>query len=355
MNCFSRYLIREIVPLYGAGLIALLLLLLSYFFLGQFAAILARGAPLPLVAQYLLFKLPVAAGRGIPLALLFAALLAFSRLAQDGEIKAALLLGLSPKRFALPVVSLGLIVSLLSFTVNEALIPWSEQRAGEVQSEILMQSPDTFLEAGSFFSDALGRSIYLEALEPGGAFRGVTVIQPGGAQGPREIIQAERGVLRRAEGVWQLSGLRFRTFRASRLVLDAEAETGLLPVRELAAGAGTVSELTYLPLRELLARLREGGGAMPAEWTALHRKFAEPLAAVTFALFALAVGLVSFRRNLGLGLVAVLFLTFTYYATWSVANTLGAQGTIPAWLAGWLPVALYGLAAALLLAFAWRR
>jgi lipopolysaccharide export system permease protein len=353
---FSRYLISEILPLYGAGLVALLLLLLSYFFLGQLAAILARGVPLTLVAQFLLYKLPVAAGRGIPLALLFAALLTFTRLAQDGEIKAALLLGLSPKQFAVPMLGLGLLISLLSFTINEAVIPWSEQRANEVQKDILIQSPDTFLEEGSFFSDALGRSIYIEALEPGGNFRNVTVIQSSGAQGPREIIQAERGVLSEAEGVWNLSGLRFRTFRNSRLVLDASAETGILPVRELAAGTNVVTELTYLPMRELLARLRDrSSGPLPAEWTALHRKFAEPLAAAAFALFALAIGLVSFRRNFGLGLVSVLFLTFVYYATWSVANTLGAQGTIPAWTAGWLPVALYFFAALILLAVSWRR
>ncbi|TVR86656.1 MAG: YjgP/YjgQ family permease, partial [Trueperaceae bacterium] len=44
-----------------------------------------------------------------------------------------------------------------------------------------------------------------------------------------------------------------------------------------------------------------------------------------------------------------------YYATWSVAKLLGAQGTIPAALAGWAPVGLYAIAAALLLVVSWRR
>jgi lipopolysaccharide export system permease protein len=94
---------------------------------------------------------------------------------------------------------------------------------------------------------------------------------------------------------------------------------------------------------------------MAAERTALHRKFAEPAAATAFALFALAIGLYSFRKNLGLGLVSVFLLTFIYYATWSVFNLLGAQGTLPPWLAGWAPVALYAASGGLLLGLVWRR
>ena len=352
---FSLYLFREILPLYGAGLIALLILLLAFFFINFLADILARGAPPALVAQFLLYKLPGAAGRGIPLALLFAALLGLTRLAQDSEIKASLLLGLSPRQFAVPLLLLGMCISAVSFIINEAVIPWSEDRANGVQKDILIQSPDSFLEEGSFFTDALGRSIYIESLEPGGKFRNVTVIQSGGSQGPREVIQARAGQLDNTGGVWNLEDIRFSTYRAGRLVLDAQSEKAILPVRELTAGTGTATELTYLPLRDLIARLRDpSGGRQPAEWTALHRKFAEPLAATAFAVFALAIGLLSFRRNFGLGLVSVLFLTFIYYATWSVANSLGAQGTIPAWTAGWLPVFLYAAAGAGLLAVTWR-
>src|SRR5690606_12050568 len=127
-------------------------------------------------------------------------------------------------------------------------------------------------------------------------------------------------------------------------------------VRGLAARSAGSMDLVYLPLRDLVTRLRTNPDQpKPAEWTALHRKVAEPAAATAFALFALAVGLFTFRRGAQLGFVAVLFLTFVYYATWSVSKLLGAQGTLPAWLAAWLPVGVYLLAAAALLLAARRR
>lgn len=356
MKRFSRYLFAEILPLYVAGLAVLLILLLASFLLGVLAEALSRGASATLIAQFLLFKLPAAAGPGLPLALLFAALLGLSRLGQDSEIKAALLLGLGPGRFALPVLLLGLSVSALSLINNEAVIPWSEERALAVQKDILLQSPETLVEAGSFFSDALGRSIHLESVRPGGRIGGVTVIQPGGSSGPTELYRAATGRLDDEAGVWLLQDITFRTFRQSRLVLEATADELVLPVRDLIAGSTGSPDLTYLPLRDLIERISaDPGRRKPAEWTALHRKAAEPLAATAFAVFALAISLFTFRRGASLGFVSVLFLTFVYYATWSVAKLLGAQGTVPAWIAGWTPFLLYAVVGAGLLALSWRR
>ncbi len=320
MRRWGRYLLQEILPLYFAGLAMLLLLLLGGFMLELLADALSRGVPIGLMARYLLYKLPVAATYGIPL-------------------------------------TLGLLVIAVRFFNNEVVVPRSERLALEVQKDILLRSPESLVQEGSFFTDALGRSIFIERLEPGGAFSGVTVITPGGARGPSEVIRAESGQLDEESGVWNLQGLAMRVYRNSRLVLDFKAETGVLPVQGLSAASSTPSDLALLPTGELLQRIRNApqDREQPAEYTALHRKLAEPLAATAFAIFALAVALFSFRRGVPLGLVSVMFLTFVYYATWSVFKLLGAQGTIPPWLGGWGPLLLYLGAGLLLLVWSWRR
>ncbi len=356
MKRWGRYLLAEIMPLYFAGLALLLLLLLGGFMLELLADAISRGVPAGLIARYLLYKLPVAAIYGIPLALLFAALLGLSRLVQDSEMKAARLLGLGPGQFIWPIVTLGLIVSAVSVINNELIVPRTERLALEVQKDILLRSPEALLDEGSFFTDALGRSIFIEQLESGGRFSGVTVITPGGSRGPSEVIRAASGQLDEEQGVWHLSDIGMRVYRSSRLVLDFSAESGVLPVQGLSAASSTPMDLALLPLSELLQRIRSGGEReQNAEYTALHRKFAEPLAATAFAVFALAVALFSFRRGVPLGLVSVMFLTFVYYATWSVAKLLGAQGAIPPWLGGWGPLLLYLGVGLLLLIWSWRR
>jgi lipopolysaccharide export system permease protein len=300
--------------------------------------------------------LPIAAGPAIPLALLFATLLGLTRLTQDSEVKAALLLGLGPGRFLVPMLLLGLLIAGIGFINNNVIIPWSQQRAQEIQKDILLQNPDVFLQDRTFFQDpALGRSIFIERLTSEG-FENITVIQSGGSSGPREMITAEAGQPDEESGVWNLQGIRFSTYRDNRLVLDSRAATARLPVRQLSVSDTSQQVLRYLPLRELIARIRSSEpGTTRAEWTALHQKISEPVAAVAFAVFSLAVALVSFRRAAGLGLVAVLFLTFIYYATWTLADVVGRNGILPGWIAGWLAVALYAVVGGALLAFSWRR
>ena len=170
------------------------------------------------------------------------------------------------------------------------------------------------------------------------------------------MIRAGSGTLNDDGTSWDLKDLSMRVYRASRLVLDFQAQSGVLPVQGLSAASSIPSDLAMLPLPELRERIESGGSReQPAEYTALHRKFAEPLAATAFAVFALAVALFSYQRGVPLGLVSVMFLTFVYYATWSVFKLLGAQGAIPPWLGGWGPLLLYLLAGVVLLAWSWRR
>lgn len=354
MSRYGRSLLREIAPLYAAGLAVLLLLLLVSFLLGLLADALARGAPAGLVARYLLFKLPGAASAGLTLALLFAALLALARMAGDRELRAALSLGLSPAALLRPLVVAGLLVALLAMINNELVVPWAEARALDTQKELLLEAPEAWLQEGAFFTDGRGRSLFLDRLAGGGVVEGVVILTPGGIGGPREVIEAQRGRLDDEAGVWRLSDLSLRVLQAGRPSLDMQATSGVVPVRDLTAAATTRPDLVTLPLPELIGRIA-GERTDPAVWTALHRKAAEPLAAVAFAVFALAVGVWSVRRDAQVGMVSVLLLTFLYYATWSVAKLLGAQGAIPAWLAGWMPVGLYAVAGASLLGLVWRR
>jgi lipopolysaccharide export system permease protein len=334
----------------------LVILILGSFLVGILADILAAGVPASVVAKFLFFKMPSAAAVGIPLALLFASLLGLTRLGQDGEIKAALLLGLSPINIATPMFFLGLTVSLLSFVNNETVVPWGEQRALEVQKEILLRRTQIPLTEGNFFADSIGRHIFVKEISPGGLLSKITVIRPGGLQGANEVTQAEGGILNHASGNWHLSRIIFRLFRQNHLVLRVEAEEGYLPVRDLKAAGSETRDLIYLPLRKLLKRLTTSPGSNnPTEWTALHRKFSEPLAATIFALFALVVAISSLRWGVPLGMTAVLILTFVYYATWSVSRLLGEQGLVPPWFAGWAPFLLYALFGIGLFLANWRR
>ena len=154
-------------------------------------------------------------------------------------------------------------------------------------------------------------------------------------------------------------GLRI-TYQDTRPVTVVHFQSGALPVQDLQASLSTGDELLpiYQPLPTLIANVRglkARGIVSPRDFTALQRKFAEPLAAVSMAFFAVALSIYSLRSGLNVGLVWVLMLTFAYYATWSVFRVMGETGAIPAVLAAWAPTLLYLVAGLGLLWTALRR
>ena len=114
----GRYLLREAAGLYGVGL-ASLCLLLSIDLLSVLARFLVeQSATFAQVGRLVLFKLPWFLHLTLPLAVVFAILVAAGRLAKDAELKAAYAGGVPPGRLLVPLVLGGLGVSAVALVVN---------------------------------------------------------------------------------------------------------------------------------------------------------------------------------------------------------------------------------------------
>jgi lipopolysaccharide export system permease protein len=358
MKRFDRYVLEEILPYLLSGLAVVILLLLLAGLQGVIAPLLAKGAAPVLVLRLLALQVPEAIARGLPIALLFAAMLGLSRLSSDSELKAAQSSGLSGTRLFWPVLGLAAGVTLVSFTVGETLSPRAKVQALQVQRDILLDNPRVLGLGSLVLKDALGRAISVQHFGAGGQLTGLRIVTLRSGQTAREVITARSGRLR--GNVLELSdGLRV-TYQDTRPATVVLFQSGSLPVQDLQASLSASDELKPidLPLPTLVANvraMRAQGINSPRDFTALQRKFAEPLAAVTMAFFAVALSIFSLRSGVNIGLVWVLMLTFAYYATWSVFRVLGETGAIAPVLAAWTPTMLYLLAGLGLLAVAARR
>lgn len=343
------YVIEEILPLLAAILLVLVLMFLLAALYAVIAPLLAKGANPLLVVRMLAFELPDALSRGLPIAVLFAVTLGLSRLSDDSELKALLAHGVPLTALFTPVMLVAGSVALLSFLNAEALVPRAKVQSLATQREIVLDNPRVLgLGAGTVFRDAFGRAISVGEVGAGGELRDIRIIQTTG-DAPRELITAERGQLNRQDAVIEMQrGVRI-TFQNSRPGAVAQFERARLPVQDLQTEIGGEQQVSdvYRPLPELLRSVAAGqqsGQANPSELTALHRKFADPLAALAFGFFGVALSLFTFRRRGSLGLAGAVMLTFAYYATWSVFRIMGESGALPGAVAAWAPGGLFVLA-----------
>ncbi len=357
------YIVGEVLPMLAGGLLIVVVTLVMGALFERIGAFLAKGANPFLVAKYLAFLLPQILSRGLPIALLFAVLMSLSRLTQDSELKAAVVAGISPTRLIMPVMLIGAVVAVLGFINAETLQPKGIEEASRVLRDIIISNPRVAFTGGQFFKDAQSQVIYIPdgGLQDGGVLtKEITIMQGSEGQVPLSVMRAPSGRILKEQGAIELTNGSRITYRPgdARPVMIAHFARAVIPIKDLQQGSNLSQQPIDLPLPTLLERIRSyqsQGFRINGELTALHQKFAKPLAAVAFALFGVALSLYTLRSNQSLGLVGVMFLTFFYYATWTVFNVMGESGAIPAVLAAWTPDLLYAGAGVALLALARRR
>ena len=341
MNTLSRYLLREVGAYLLGGLAVVVLLLLGGVLFEVLAPLLSRGADPVSIGQYLAHRVPEALVRGLPIAYLFALLLALSRMAEDSELKVILASGIPRERILFVLVGFGAVLALIGFVAGESWVPSELQKANQVLRRAILSKPRALLQPGTFFRDNYGRIIYVgQATDTG--FSEVRVVSPG------EVLLAKQGSFEPGRLVLE-KGLRV-TFDGSRPRTVTEFERGLLPLEDLAISPPSKpSDLTLAELRQRIEEYRKYNRPYYAEATAYWRKWAEPAASIAFALFAVALAFWMLGGSRSLGMVGVVTLTFFYYATWSVFRIMGEQGVLAPWLAAWGPDLIYVAVAGLLL------
>ncbi len=103
----DSYIVREMLPPTGIGLLVFTFVLLIDQIPRLLAVLVARSADLATILRVFLNLLPSILAVTIPMAFLLGVLLAFGRMASDSEIVALRAVGVSPSRLLAPVMMLA--------------------------------------------------------------------------------------------------------------------------------------------------------------------------------------------------------------------------------------------------------
>jgi lipopolysaccharide export system permease protein len=111
--------------------------------------VLTKHVPFGQVALLILFSLPTVIAMSAPFASLVGTLMTVGRLTSDNEILVMLSSGLSYKIIFLPAITVGIIISILSFITNDILLPAGTVQFNKLWRRILFSTPALELEANS--------------------------------------------------------------------------------------------------------------------------------------------------------------------------------------------------------------
>jgi lipopolysaccharide export system permease protein len=346
VKILDRYILQELAPPFGFGVAAFTAILLASTVLFHLVSLMVQhGLQTWLVGEILVLRLPEMIFYTFPMSMLLAALMAFGRLSNDGEITAFKAAGVSLYRLMVPVAGMALVVSLLTIALNELLVPAAAWKAKSLLYEAThkQQLPIAreHVSYQELDGDKLRRLFYARSFD-GARMRDVVVqefednklvrlIQAKDAAPRPDGWSFEDGTLYQVD---EHGDFRYAAhFKSQHVVLGA-ALLALARENRLA---------TEMNARELAAHVKrlQATGASGRELNELrvmwHQKLAVPFACLVFALVGAPMGLAPQRGSSAIGLGLSVLVIFVYYVLMFVSMAMGQTGALPAGVAAWLP------------------
>jgi len=193
MPILPRYILRQFLPTFGAGLALFLSILLMNQFLRLFTLAVMKGLPFFWILSCFARLLPSFASLAVPMAFLVAAMVTLGQLADTGEVMALRSSGFSFFEIAKPFFWTAVILSALLLVINHHTGPEGFRSFRERTSEAGEKMAKIELRPGAF--TPLGQwRLYAREADPGtGKLEGVYLVKPSENESVR--VNAERGTI----------------------------------------------------------------------------------------------------------------------------------------------------------------
>jgi lipopolysaccharide export system permease protein len=191
-----RYVIKEHIFPFLASLS-----IIVFYFIMQWAIMLlnkivSKGLDPRVVLEIFLIQLGWIIALAIPMAILTSSLWVFGRMSGDNEITSIKASGQSLFPLLLPVFSAAAVFTVLMVFFNDLILPDSNHRAANLQSDISRKRPAAFVEPKVLISDFSGYSIYTEDVNARtGDMRGIRIFCNLPGQDPSTTVAA-RGAIK---------------------------------------------------------------------------------------------------------------------------------------------------------------
>ena len=340
------YLIRSFIGKMVAVFISLVVIFVVVDYIGNLK--LFEAATFGEIVLYYWYYLAWFIGIIAPIGILLASMFAMSSLAIHSELTAIKAAGISVRRLTLPMLFLGLCLSVITFYFGEKFLPQANDNRKQLQEEFRAGRREARGFSGRSAFKGLKRDFYYFGNKKTAYRFGEFRVEPQQAGGVRrekfsknkiiERIEAEK-LLYNGNRKWSFINGQIKTFKNisfSMTTFDTLADIILTATpEEMVARIKSIDCMSYWELKNLLQKAKGRGEKISIYQADLHFKIALPFMNFIVILIGLSITARAGRRGgtvsfgIGLGLV------FTYWILSQFILALGKNETISPALAAW--------------------
>lgn len=354
LKILDRYLLTAlgVATLMGVALLSLVLVL-GNVFKEMLDLLINHNVPLETVFAFIAFVLPFSMTFTIPWGFLTAVLLVFGRLSADNEIIALRANGVSFSRIFLPVLGTSLLLVAVCLWINNDVAPRAQYSMLTALFRIATSNPASMFQADEVVDQFPDRCIYVGERE-GDLMKNLIVFEIDDRAVPTKVVFAKTGTLtadnEHARLLLRVQDAHFEQ-RDERQPDNADLirqgitmREGVFPMslQKLLDRKKRSKPLSSHTMKELLAEL-----AMPdcprrlAYRVEVSKRFSMSLAALSFALIAVPLGITAHRKETSVGFALSIAIAFGYFFFIILAETFRDNPNACPVLLIWLPNILF--------------
>ncbi len=338
----DRYILLELIEPFLFGLVSFTLILsASMVMFDLVRAVVIGGMPLWIALQLLIYKLPGIIVYIFPMATLLAVLLSFARLSGDSEIIAFKAGGVSLYRIMMPVMLLGIAVSLVTMVFYEIIVPKSNRWVQELTLQTHIQK--TIRMRDNVFvpeiKDGQLQRIFYARRIPGEVMEG-GIVQEFVDGRLSELINAKSAQW--ADDKWKFSdGVIYLLSETGEYKHLIKFEEQVIAIKykpsDFYVEESKPEEMNYKELKEYIGLKQKMGANVTDLNIQLNLKIAIPFASFVFALLGAPLWLNPTRRSSSIGLGLSIIIIFFYYVLMFFSMSAGELEIVSPFWAAWLP------------------
>lgn len=353
-----RYLFKELFMYFFVAF----LFFFMVFFVNQILllaeSILKKRVPLKFVVQLIIYCLPAIIAQSSPFATLVGFLMCLGRMMSDNEILIFRASGQSYHMVLKPVLVLGLSISVVSFFVNDYLLPLSTIKYNQLYRQILQSIPTVELESNSI--KRMNNTTLVIGDVNGSEVSDLVIFDRGADGKDRIIVAGQSGVEKSTqEGVLMQMSLGDavvsffdRDVYTDFDVLESSKATMNIFDSTVFGSSSTTSprEMTSYDLGKQIQDMKKE--EHPRKRTLnvyrmeFHKKFSIPFGSIFFAFLAVGLAFLFGKHNgQTIGLIIGLVICVLYWAMMILGQIFSSRNGMDGFWMMWLPNLVIGGAA----------
>ena len=359
--------------------------------------VLENQVPFSQVVVLIVFSLPTIIFYSAPFACLVGTLMTVGRLTSDNEILVMLSSGFSYKTIFFPAIVLGIAISLLSFFINDVLLPAGTIQFNKLWRQIAVTVPaiemdansikrfrDTIIITGNVSGNVIEDIIILDRTHDGERrmiMASSAELKDGGRAGlslnlENSFIHSTKEIVREDYDYATMNLLQYwvsnedfmqqpvpitaremsskdvqkaiveknnelnerLNIRKGRLVNQAAVLENILRTGTLSSEWNTKAAVVLTMTRELQSlEAMKDDRSIALYVIELYRKFAVPLGAFCFVFLSVSIGLMAKKSGQTVGFIFGIIISAVYWSMLYIGHMLGVRIGTPPFLSMWLP------------------